>query len=461
MPLLPLARGAYERGQGPDVPLLNMFFEQDPRNIDTQAALLPRPGISLFATCGSGPIRAIFRQEGVLGGVFLVVSGTSLYKVTTGGTVTQITGTISGTGRCSIAGTASIAYIANGTALYSTTGSGSITTVSFPDSAGVTAVGVINGYILFVRASSQRFYWLTPGSSTIDGLDYASAENAPDDIEGMSVLSDEVLFFGKATIEAWTPTGDPDLPLLRVGGRLFGVGCTNRDTICRVGDAVFWVGEDKDAGGRAVWQVADRPQKASDNAIDQKLRLATAANLRAWSFSQDGHAFYVLSTGSETLVYDLTTNIWTEFVSPSLSEWRAHLGAPRGDGRVIGGDSANGKLWLLDADISTDDSSAFERQFSGRVQRAGAPLPMANLVLDCTVGSTASGDPTVDVATSEDEGRTWTSWRSSRLGTPAEYTRWVAWRRFRPIRRHREFKFRVTADVKITVKGAEINASLR
>jgi hypothetical protein len=186
MPQLPLARASYERGQGPDVPLVNFLYETDPRNVETQVALIPRAALSLFATSGSGPIRAVFRKEGVLSGVFLVVSGTNLYKVTTAGVVTQLgsNGIIPGTARCAIDGIAATAYIAFGTAVVSTDGS-TVSAVTFPDGAGCIDVGVINGYILFVRASSQRFYWLLPGSTVIDALDYLSAENSPDDLVGM------------------------------------------------------------------------------------------------------------------------------------------------------------------------------------------------------------------------------------------------------------------------------------
>lgn len=464
MPSLPLARGSYERGQGPDVPLLNMWFEQDPRNTETQVSLIPRPCLSLFGECGAGPTRAVFRKEGVLGSVYLVVSGTNLYKVTTAGVVTQLgaDGIIPGTARCSIDGIALTAYIAYGTGVVSTDGS-TVSAVAMPDGAGCIAVGVINGYVLFVRANSQRFYWLTPGSIVIDGLDYLSAENSPDDLEGMRVLSDEILFFGKSTLEAWDPTGDPDFPFLRVGGRLFGVGCTNRDSIARAGDAVLWVGEDKDAGGRMVFQVQDRPQRISDNAIEEKLRRATASSLRAWSFGIDGHTLWCLSTGSETLAFDLTTNIWTELKSFGLNEWRAHLGAPRGDGRMIAGDSINGKLWLLDPDISQDDGSPLEREWSGRIQRSGpGNFPMGNLIMDCTVGTAEAGeDPVVLESHSDDGGKTWSEWRSARLGRQGEYRRIVNWRRFRPIRRSRDFKFRLTDNVKVAVMGAEINGALR
>jgi hypothetical protein len=135
---------------------------------------------------------------------------------------------------------------------------------------------------------------------------------------------------------------------------------------------------------------------------------------------------WCLSTGTETLVYDLTTNCWTEFKSYGLNEWRAHLGAPRGDGRVIAGDSVNGKLWLLDPDGSNDATDPIERTFSGRIQRTGAPLPMANLILDCTGGTASTGDPVVQVATSDDGGHTWTSWRDSYLGAPRNIPGWCA-----------------------------------
>jgi hypothetical protein len=106
--------------------------------------------------------------------------------------------------------------------------------------------------------------------------------------------------------------------------------------------------------------------------------------LRAWGFSLDGHDFYVLRLGeTSTLVYDLTTNQWTQWASPSTTVLRAHLGLNwQGQGpitigngfpwNVIGGDDSTGVLWILDPNKPLDHDYfgtevAFNRKVIGNV----------------------------------------------------------------------------------------------
>lgn len=149
--------------------------------------------------------------------------------------------------------------------------------------------------------------------------------------------------------------------------------------------------------------------------------------LRAWGFSLDGHDFYVLRLGtSNTLVYDLTTQQWSEWSSPSLNYLRAHLGL-NWDGlakttldkgyawNVVGGDDTTGNLWILDPNYGRDDNadgtnSAFTRQAIGAIpnrlrqsQQCGAVYLTANL------GNPALTGDTVLLETSDDSGNNWTN----------------------------------------------------
>lgn len=460
MAQLQLARSSWKRIEGPDIPLVNLFFEQDPRNLREQTALYQRPGLTLFATCGAGPIRAIFRKEGVLSGDFIVVSGTSLYRVTVAGTVTQLgtSGAIPGTGRVSIAGNATRVYLANGTGLYTSTGSGAPSAVTFPDGAGVASVAYINGYFLFVRTGSQAFYWLIPGSTTIDALDFASAENSPDALLAIVNYSDELWMFGASTVEVFDPTGDSEFPFMRTVGKLFNLSCTNKDTIAVADMSLLWVGENGSTGGRMVYLGGDVPIRVSDNHIEELLNAATAASLRGWAFGIDGHIFYALSIGTETVVYDLATKVWTNFQSPGLSEWRAHLGASRGDGKVIGADSVDGRLWLLDTASNKDGTEVFTRQWSARHAVRGEAPACARVALQMTVGNAAGAlEPFVSISYSDDDGETFTTPWDASLGTTGQTRRVVEWRQLGDMEGdYRDFRFSLDDDVRVVIRSGVI-----
>jgi hypothetical protein len=92
-----------------------------------------------------------------------------------------------------------------------------------------------------------------------------------------------------------------------------------------------------------------------------------AANprVRAWTFTLDGHDFYVLRLGDrETLVYDMSTEQWVNWDSGTSPFWRPNTGfswiggqalAHQYGSNIVAGDDTWGLLWLLDPDQPFDD----------------------------------------------------------------------------------------------------------
>lgn len=80
--------------------------------------------------------------------------------------------------------------------------------------------------------------------------------------------------------------------------------------------------------------------------------------LRAWTFSLDGHDFYVLRLGDRlTLVYDLTSEQWVDWADFNGNFWRPNVGINWRGGTGLGhdygsnvliGDDTFGLLWFLD-----------------------------------------------------------------------------------------------------------------
>lgn len=80
--------------------------------------------------------------------------------------------------------------------------------------------------------------------------------------------------------------------------------------------------------------------------------------IRAWTFSLDGHDFYVLRLGDDlTLVYDLYSEQWVDWGDFAKDYWRPNLGinwaggtglAPEFGSNILMGDDTYGLLWFLD-----------------------------------------------------------------------------------------------------------------
>lgn len=168
-------------------------------------------------------------------------------------------------------------------------------------------------------------------------------------------------------------------------------------------------------------------------------------NLRVWSFSLDGHDFYVLRVGpSCTLVYDLTTETWSEWQSPELPYWRAHAGqnwigmdvptfARSLGSDIVAGDDTTGILWVLDPKAGRDDtittgSAPYTRVVTGGVRVAGRNvIPNGAVTLDLAVGGPTQSLATATLAISDDSGNNWIDCGTVTVPA-ADYDTVVEWR---------------------------------
>lgn len=454
--LIPLSRAAFRRGEIPDIPLVNAFFESTPTNQEDQVSILGRFGLAAFAMCAGAGVRGIFYQDGSVGSVAIVVSGTSLYKVTTAGVATSITGTVAGTGLVRMAGSSAKVLISNGLSLQETDAS-TLSAISLPDSFVPSDIAYIAGRFIIGKAGTHRYYWTDVGGTAVDPLDFASAEMVSDPLEAIGVATDEVWFYGSASVEVAQPVADPDAPYIRVQGRAYEMGCASRHTAVKFANGIAWVGSDK----RVYWTVGEASE-ISHSGVVEAIRKSNVSDLRAWRNVVDGHEFLILTMTGVTWVYDAATKLWTVFQSYGRSTFRGHLGAPIGQGRYVAGDSESGQIWLVDPAIAVDGDDPLSRIVSGMVT-VKTPTRCNRVRLDVTVGSAPdpTAFPVISMRYSDDDGGTWSSWLEAALGRQGARLTTVEWRRLGVMgldgARRRIFEFRITDAQAITIRRAELD----
>lgn len=283
MTKVPLGTGDWKRlvADEATVPVYNRYFETNPTNLTDQVSLLSRPGLRRWVSVGDGPIRAIYSQPGSFEDALFVVSYDTLYRVDTDETVTTIGGGIFGTSlraNPSMAATSQLGstpaylFLADGKLLWVYDGT-TISQVATPDDVGVVSVGYIAGYVVVVIAQGYgvngRFYWIDPGEITIDPLNFATAERAPDPLISCRVVGDQVWLLGTNSTEIWYPTGDFTAPFSRVQGRVFDRGVWE-GTDVQIKDSVLVVDSDG-----VVYQISGGgPQRVSDHSIEEQIRLS-------------------------------------------------------------------------------------------------------------------------------------------------------------------------------------------
>lgn len=100
--------------------------------------------------------------------------------------------------------------------------------VATPDEVGVISVAHINQYIIVIPAQGEgkngKFYWIQPGETEIDPLDFATAERSPDAINQVVVFSNMFWLCGQSTTEPWIVVGDIDTPMQPFKGLLYDRG---------------------------------------------------------------------------------------------------------------------------------------------------------------------------------------------------------------------------------------------
>jgi len=149
-------------------------------------------------------------------------------------------------------------------------GAPSVTQVDTPDDVGIISLGYIASYVVCVPAQGQgingRFFWIDPGETVIDPLDFATAERAPDPIYNVVVFGDQFWLPGASTTEVWYFTGNEDSPVLRLQGVTFDRG-TWEGTALQVKESMIIV--DNDGG---VFQIAGGLKRISRPDIEERVR---------------------------------------------------------------------------------------------------------------------------------------------------------------------------------------------
>ena len=171
-----------------------------------------------------------------------------------------------------IATTETSANLAWGAATLQDGGEPHLRQVPMPNDVGAISVAHINQYIIVIPAQGNningRFYWIDPGEVTVDPLNFATAERAPDACNQVVVYSDMFWLCGQTTTEPWVMTGDADAPVQRFRGILYDRGCWE-GTACKVKDSLILCDQDG-----AVFQIQGGLKRISRPDIEERIRTA-------------------------------------------------------------------------------------------------------------------------------------------------------------------------------------------
>ena len=487
--------------------MVNLFPEIVPEGGKEPAFLNRAPGLNLLATVGSGPIRGLWAFSPQDGTAF-VVSGTELYKINNSYAATFI-GSVSGIGPVSMADNGTQLFVACGGPSYiynNKTGAfGEIIDADFP---GALTVSYLDGYFVFIEPNSQKI-WVTTllDGTSIDPLDFASAEGSPDNLVSMIVDHREAWLFGTNSVEVWYDAGNPDFPLQRIQGAYNEIGCAATFSVAKLDNGLFWLGADSRGQGIVYRANGYTGQRISTHAIEYAIaQYGNISDAIGYTYQQEGHSFYVLifPSANATWVYDVSTQAWHEragFDNGSFTRHRSNCQMAY-NSEIVVGDYANGNLYAFDLDVYADNGATQKWLRSWRALPTGqnnlTRTAHHSLQLDCQSGVGLNGgaetdptylitesglylitengdylvsvegssytlgsDPQVMLRWSDDGGHTWSNEHWSPLGKIGVYQQRVFWRRLGMTLklRDRVYELSGTDPVKIAIMGAELHLS--
>lgn len=455
-----------------DARMVNLFPEVIPEGGKEPAFLQRCPGLKFAQAIGTGPIRALWSRQGN-GGVFYVVSGDAFYMLTSLTAVPTFIGKVGGVGPVSIADNGTQIFLATNPSGYiynADTGAfGAIPDTDFP---GAVTVTYLDGYFVFNEPNSQRF-WVTSllDGTTIDPLDFASAEGAPDGLVAVYADHRELWLFGTDTTEVWYNAGNSDFPFSRIQGAFNELGCAAAFSVAKMDNQVYWLGRDA-RGGAIVYRAAGyMGQRVSTHAVEWRMQeYANIADAVGFTYQQDGHSFYVLNfpSANATWVFDAATSAWHERASFDRGQFKRHRANNmcNFNDNIVVGDYQNGNIYTFDLERYADYDRPQKWLRSWRALPTGQNnlkrTAQHSLQLDCESGvglATGQGsNPQVMLRWSDDGGHTWSNEHWVSMGAIGGYGVRAIWRRLGMTTKIRDRVYEVsgTDPTRLYITGAEL-----
>ncbi len=288
------------------------------------------------------------------GGVGFSCHGNKIYWIASNGAATAYATTLS-----TISG--DVYFAANSTTVLVTDGSygyiinpsalsiTKITDVNFP--AGPGPCAYMNGRLIVLDQGNGTFHI----SQLNDGLTwtpsvFATAEAAPDVLNGIARARDILYLLGETTTEPWVGM-DADPYFQPVVGSVMPVGCLYGPSVAQINDKILFFGAGHGRTGTVFMIQGVVAQDICPSYIADKIALWSAGSTTAYAYTNQGHEIYEIKNTAvsqfTSWIYDITSGVWSES-NLSARSLKTVINAYSGSGLPpFGFDNANGNIYWL------------------------------------------------------------------------------------------------------------------
>ena len=313
----------------------------------------------------------------------------------------------------------------------------------------------------FVTYDDNQYYAPSEDSYVEDTLEseeqwfgalcFQKAEFASDIITGIRSADDYLAILGTASLQIYVWQDNEYNPFITTT-KTTEVGCKYIKSAVNVGGKIVFLASSK-TGENAIYSVdassVTRISKSAPWLENTLSRMSVKSDSFAYSYTKDGHQFYIISfpTENKTYCYDFSEDEWhlrsTRNSKNILSIWYPSFSV-RCYGKIYLASYYESKLLYLDENKCTD----YNGKMIQRERTTGITINNFNnviirsLELICNSGttpilqtydsegkplSTEGYNPTVMLQISFDGGQTWGTERWSKLGRQGQYDYRVRW----------------------------------
>lgn len=420
--------------------MVNAFVERQPQGAKSQTPVFGAPGLTLWATLPTFPIRGLW----VFNGVLYVVAGDTLYRMNSSGGYKKLGEGIRGKQVVSMSDNGTQLMVVNGVGGYLVDSDDNFQQIQSDAFYSASTVLFFDGYFIFDRKGTNEFFLSAIDDGTMyNGLDFASAEAQPGFLTACKQNLQLLFLFSQNHIEMWYDAGTADFPFQRYAGGVIEKGCVSPYSCIQQDEALFFLGVD-----RVFYRLQGNvPQRISTHAIEKAFSdYGDISDAFCFTYTLQGHKMIHLTfpsapNGGHSWCYDISTGWWHERESwdekdNSLGRWRGNC-AVEVYNKILIGDAYTGQIGILDWSSFIEYGNTLQFLIhSAPVHEDRLPIFIPRLELDMQTGAPFAGvDYTGEVRApqamlrwSKDGGVTWSKqqpWRS--LGRVGEYVRRLRW----------------------------------
>jgi hypothetical protein len=431
------------------------------------------PGLSVFATLPTGPVRGSFNANGWL----FVVADTKLYEIDSNGAQTERGYIFTDGNPVSIAFNGiQLLIVGGGHAYCFTLATNELVEVT-SKLAGVPKQCDCSDTIGIVIFQDSNKFQMSDvlDFTTWPGLLVNEVSVFPDNITSMIVNHRELWIFGEKRSQPYQNTGSANVFDV-IEGALLEMGSAATFGVQRVDNSVFWIGQDE-RGALMAWRSNGyTPQRVSTHAVEVWLsQQARVSELASYAYQERGHLFWVLYVpGSDcNWVYDVGEGLWHKCAAwiEASAKWQSHWSWNHvyAFGKHLVGDWNSGNLYELNFENLNDDGTAIRRlRRSPTVTNEKKWIYHSQLTVDFETGlgpqpPLVDGDgndraPQAMLRWSDDRGKTWSNQHVRDCGLAGEYSTRVFWNRLGRSR-NRVYELSMTDPIPWVITDAYLEVS--